>query len=117
MPPDPREMAVLRESRRQAAEAGEDSDDLPDERIREPMEGTPADVSALLGDSAKPTGRLRMASIGGMSKRLQEEWVAGGKAAWFDVPEVTMDYLEPVKAPSPDVWPGVPGSRRPSREA
>lgn len=115
-PPDPREMDVHRESRRQAAEAGEDTD-LPDERIRDPMKGTPEDVSELLGDSAKPSGRMRMASIDGMSRRLQLEWVAGSKAAWFDVPEITVLDLSEIKPPSPDAWPGVPGSRRPSREA
>lgn len=113
-PPDPRIREAMIESRKQAREAHiashKPDDGLPDERIREPMKGPHDEVKDLLGDTAKPSGHMRMAEGGG-AKRLQAEWVAGDKAAWFDVPGVTVDSLPDPQPPSPDVWPGVPGSR------
>ena len=113
---DPRVLAAIAESERQEREraaAGPEG-----KRVREPMKEVPDEVKAVLGDGAKPTGMLRIASVdGGSGKRLQVEWAAGNKAAWFDVPSVIVPDVGDIQPASPDVWPGVPGSRRPTRGA
>ena len=114
---DPRVKAAQAATEQQARDAAT-AKAVINARIGEPTNGPPPEVMDVLGDTARPSGHLRLASVSGSGQRLQAEWLAGDKAAWFDVPSVWVDSLpEPAPATTADAWPGVPGSRRPSREA
>jgi hypothetical protein len=95
---DPRSKAAEAESQRQAAEAAAKAA-ATEASIIEPVKQPPPEVVELLGNTAKATGMLRIASVEGSGKRLQGEWSAGGKAAWVDVPSVLVAYL-PEPAPA-----------------